>query len=128
MFGFSRGALTAKFLARMIHTVGLLCKGNEEMVPFAYRLYQRYLRGEIRNYNHTHTRQGRKKDGEASGDEADGEPRHERHGWHRGRRPGTEKDEITAFSDTFCRKEEVQHCGCVEERNIKVYFLGIWDW
>ncbi|EQK99320.1 hypothetical protein OCS_04962 [Ophiocordyceps sinensis CO18] len=47
MFGFSRGALTAKFLARMINTVGLLCMGNEEMVPFAYRLYQRYLEGQI---------------------------------------------------------------------------------
>ncbi|KAJ3533034.1 hypothetical protein NM208_g8163 [Fusarium decemcellulare] len=36
IFGFSRGAFTAKFLARMINKVGLLCKGNEEMVPFAY--------------------------------------------------------------------------------------------
>ncbi|KAL4904046.1 hypothetical protein BDW74DRAFT_32001 [Aspergillus multicolor] len=49
MFGFSRGAYTAKFLARMISTVGLLCKGNEEMVPFAYMLYQRYLAGELHN-------------------------------------------------------------------------------
>ncbi|RDW76905.1 T6SS phospholipase effector Tle1-like catalytic domain-containing protein [Aspergillus mulundensis] len=49
MFGFSRGAYTAKFLARMISTVGLLCKGNEEMVPFAYLLYQRYLAGELHN-------------------------------------------------------------------------------
>ncbi|KAH9908410.1 hypothetical protein F4778DRAFT_795832 [Xylariomycetidae sp. FL2044] len=47
MFGFSRGAFSAKFLARMINTIGLLCKGNEEMVPFAYRLYQRYLKGEF---------------------------------------------------------------------------------
>ncbi|KYK62026.1 hypothetical protein DCS_03171 [Drechmeria coniospora] len=47
MFGFSRGAFAAKFLARMIFTVGLLCQGNEEMVPFAYRLYQRYLAGEV---------------------------------------------------------------------------------
>ncbi|KAF4468294.1 short chain dehydrogenase reductase family [Fusarium albosuccineum] len=47
IFGFSRGAFTAKFLARMINKVGLLCKGNEEMVPFAYRLYQRYLQGEV---------------------------------------------------------------------------------
>ncbi|KAJ4088370.1 hypothetical protein NW760_013127 [Fusarium oxysporum] len=27
----------------MVNEVGLLCKGNEEMVPFAYRLYQRSL-------------------------------------------------------------------------------------
>ncbi|KOS16610.1 Uncharacterized protein ESCO_004930 [Escovopsis weberi] len=49
MFGFSRGAFTAKFLARMVNTVGLLCKGNEEMVPFAYKLYQRYLQGDIQD-------------------------------------------------------------------------------
>ncbi|KAI4251732.1 MAG: hypothetical protein LQ352_004682 [Teloschistes flavicans] len=46
MFGFSRGAFTARFLARMISTVGLLSKGNEEMVPFAYRTYQEYEMGE----------------------------------------------------------------------------------
>ena len=45
MFGFSRGAFTARFLARMISTVGLLSKGNEEMVPFAYRTYQEYEMG-----------------------------------------------------------------------------------
>jgi uncharacterized protein (DUF2235 family) len=42
MFGFSRGAFIARFLARMIHTVGLLSKGNDEMIPFAYALYQDY--------------------------------------------------------------------------------------
>ncbi|KAL8691095.1 MAG: hypothetical protein Q9218_003605 [Villophora microphyllina] len=46
MFGFSRGAFTARFLARMIATVGLLSKGNEEMVPFAYRTYQEYVMGD----------------------------------------------------------------------------------
>ena len=45
MFGFSRGAFTARFLARMIANVGLLSKGNEEMVPFAYRTYQEYEMG-----------------------------------------------------------------------------------
>ncbi|KAK3178350.1 hypothetical protein OEA41_000485 [Lepraria neglecta] len=45
MFSFSRGAFTARFLARMIATVGLLSKGNEEMVPFAYRTYHEYEMG-----------------------------------------------------------------------------------
>ncbi|CAF9931387.1 MAG: hypothetical protein HETSPECPRED_007855 [Heterodermia speciosa] len=45
IFGFSRGAFTARFLARMISTIGLLSKGNEEMVPFAYRAYQEYEMG-----------------------------------------------------------------------------------
>ncbi|KAF4584154.1 sporulation associated protein [Ophiocordyceps camponoti-floridani] len=48
MFGFSRGAFIARFLARMLNTVGLLCKGNEEMVRFAYTLYRRHLQDETR--------------------------------------------------------------------------------
>jgi len=45
-----------------------------------------------------------------------------------GRQYEVARDEITAFSDTFCRKEQVL-CknGRVKERNIKVYFLGVWD-
>ena len=42
IFGFSRGAFTARFVARMISHVGLLSRGNEEMVPFAYKVYQDY--------------------------------------------------------------------------------------
>ena len=42
IFGFSRGAFTARFLARMVSHVGLLSMGNEEMVPFAYKVYQDY--------------------------------------------------------------------------------------
>lgn len=45
IFGFSRGAFTARFLSRMIFRVGLLSEGNEEMVPFAYDLYQQYEQG-----------------------------------------------------------------------------------
>ena len=45
IFGFSRGAFTARFLARMISDVGLLSMGNEEMVPFAYQTYQNYEMG-----------------------------------------------------------------------------------
>lgn len=45
IFGFSRGAFTARFVARMITTIGVLSKGNEEMVPFAYKTYQDYEQG-----------------------------------------------------------------------------------
>ncbi len=45
IFGFSRGAFTARFLARMIAHVGLLSMGNEEMVQFAYKVYQDYEMG-----------------------------------------------------------------------------------
>ncbi|KAK5652308.1 hypothetical protein OQA88_10657 [Cercophora sp. LCS_1] len=113
MFGFSRGAFTAKFLARMIHTVGLLCKGNEEMVPFAYRLYQRYLAGQIQQFDS----QG----GDRSGTIYD--PTHDPVAH------GGANDEITMFSNTFCRKEQVvnSETGKAEEDNIKVFFLGMWD-
>jgi len=40
IFGFSRGAYTARALAGMLHCVGLLPKGNQEQVPFAYRMYK----------------------------------------------------------------------------------------
>ena len=39
IFGFSRGAYTARALAGMIHKVGLLPEGNEQQVPFAYRMF-----------------------------------------------------------------------------------------
>ncbi|KIO16314.1 hypothetical protein M407DRAFT_86155 [Tulasnella calospora MUT 4182] len=39
MFGFSRGAYTARCLAGMVHKVGLLPRFNEEHLGFAYRKY-----------------------------------------------------------------------------------------
>ncbi|KAF8269883.1 hypothetical protein EI94DRAFT_1681284 [Lactarius quietus] len=41
IFGFSRGAYTARALAGMVHKVGLLPAGNSQQVPFAYRMYTR---------------------------------------------------------------------------------------
>jgi uncharacterized protein (DUF2235 family) len=39
LFGFSRGAYTARVLAGMLCEVGLLQQGNEELVPFAWERY-----------------------------------------------------------------------------------------
>ncbi|KAF8595457.1 hypothetical protein BDV93DRAFT_548796 [Ceratobasidium sp. AG-I] len=39
IFGFSRGAFTARALAGMVHCVGLLPRHNIEHIPFAYQLY-----------------------------------------------------------------------------------------
>ncbi|KAF8878890.1 WD40-repeat-containing domain protein [Gymnopilus junonius] len=42
LFGFSRGAFQVRVLSAMIHkarTVGLIYKGNELQIPFAYELY-----------------------------------------------------------------------------------------
>ncbi|KAK0504323.1 hypothetical protein EDD18DRAFT_1305975 [Armillaria luteobubalina] len=40
MFGFSRGAYTARALAGMLYKVGLLPRDNQEQIPFAYKLYK----------------------------------------------------------------------------------------
>ncbi|KAK5659302.1 hypothetical protein OQA88_1395 [Cercophora sp. LCS_1] len=42
IFGFSRGAYTARFLAEMLDDVGLLPAGNEEMVSFAWKVFTRW--------------------------------------------------------------------------------------
>ncbi|KAH9960918.1 hypothetical protein BC827DRAFT_1206197 [Russula dissimulans] len=41
IFGFSRGAYTARALAGMIYKVGLLPAGNHQQVPFAYKMFTR---------------------------------------------------------------------------------------
>ena len=41
IFGFSRGAFTARALAGMLQKVGLLPQSNSEQLPFAYAMYAR---------------------------------------------------------------------------------------
>ncbi|KAF5358612.1 hypothetical protein D9758_007675 [Tetrapyrgos nigripes] len=41
LFGFSRGAYTARSLAGMIHKVGILPACNHQQVPFAYKMFTR---------------------------------------------------------------------------------------
>jgi hypothetical protein len=165
MFGFSRGAFTAKFLARMINTVGLLCKGNEEMVPFAFRLYQRYLAGEVEDFMGAQPTSLKAHRAEFDTEidyetqplpssngygNSDGDTSTPTNGFtlgndapasiknvsvdgtqmaHHGNRWKRARDEITAFSRTFCRKALSTHCDdeASEEQNIKVFFLGLWD-
>jgi len=40
LFGFSRGAYTARVLGGMLHTVGLLPSGNQHLLPYAMRIYR----------------------------------------------------------------------------------------
>lgn len=42
MFGFSRGAYIARFLAEMLDYIGLLSHGNEEMVRFAWKTFSQW--------------------------------------------------------------------------------------
>lgn len=48
VFGFSRGAYAARVLCGMLHAVGLLRPGHEEMVPFAWREYGRSWKSQER--------------------------------------------------------------------------------
>lgn len=45
LFGFSRGAYTARVLAGMLHSLGLLPRGNHSLVPYVMRLF-RSVRGD----------------------------------------------------------------------------------
>ncbi|MDB6029229.1 MAG: hypothetical protein JWM68_5452 [Verrucomicrobiales bacterium] len=40
LFGFSRGAFTVRVLAGMLHAVGLLNKGTENLLPYAFNYYR----------------------------------------------------------------------------------------
>lgn len=42
LFGFSRGAYTVRALAGMVHKIGLLKKGSENLIPYATRLYKEH--------------------------------------------------------------------------------------
>ena len=44
LFGFSRGAYTARALAGVLHMFGLLCPGNEGLIPYVVRMYARRTR------------------------------------------------------------------------------------
>ena len=48
LFGFSRGAYTARALAGMIQRVGLLPADNLQQIPFAWNMY---IRGESNKYS-----------------------------------------------------------------------------
>ncbi|PNP49780.1 hypothetical protein THARTR1_09548 [Trichoderma harzianum] len=129
MFGFSRGAFTARFLARLISTIGLLCKGNEEMIPFAYNLYQRYLTGRIRdlrdaqrNYDKADTQEVEsEKPADQSGSiAAENEDIDDPDAPKLSDESQEALNEIQSFSDTFCRKGK-------DDEKIKVFFLGLWD-
>jgi uncharacterized protein (DUF2235 family) len=44
IFGFSRGAYTARALAGVLHMFGLLCPGNDGLIPYIIRLYAKRTR------------------------------------------------------------------------------------
>jgi uncharacterized protein (DUF2235 family) len=44
LFGFSRGSYTARALAGVLHMYGLLCPGNDGLIPYVLRMYARKTR------------------------------------------------------------------------------------
>jgi uncharacterized protein (DUF2235 family) len=44
LFGFSRGAYTARALAGVLHMFGLLCPGNDGLIPYILRMYAKRTR------------------------------------------------------------------------------------
>ena len=54
LFGFSRGAYTARALAGVLHMFGLLYPGNEGLIPYVLRMYARKTRA-AQGMQHTMT-------------------------------------------------------------------------
>ena len=44
LFGFSRGAYTVRALAGALHMFGLLCPGNDGLIPYVIRMYAKHSR------------------------------------------------------------------------------------
>ncbi|KAK1224666.1 hypothetical protein PQX77_012411 [Marasmius sp. AFHP31] len=105
LIGFSRGAYQARALSAMIEKVGLIHKGNEGQIPFAYELYYR----------------SQKKRGEPPSQLTSGLLRPETSAklphLDSPKRLGVERgaeEPALRFKRTFCR-------------NVKVHFVGAWD-
>ncbi|KAF2500893.1 hypothetical protein BU16DRAFT_523615 [Lophium mytilinum] len=134
IFGFSRGAFTARFLARMIFRVGLLSEGNEEMVPFAYDLYQQYEKGLINAPEQEQDpKTTSKPSGPANGAAASTEtelliPKDPDEIVEPDEQQLT-KNKLNAFKTTFCRCDKINPTGgdSADNLGVKVYFLGIFD-
>jgi uncharacterized protein (DUF2235 family) len=52
LFGFSRGAYTVRALAGLLHMFGLLCPGNNGLIPYVTRMYAKRTR-EAKGMEHT---------------------------------------------------------------------------
>jgi uncharacterized protein (DUF2235 family) len=53
LIGFSRGAYTARALAGLLQGYGLLCRGNEGHIPYAWRMYTQQMQDQRQQNRHT---------------------------------------------------------------------------
>lgn len=125
VFGFSRGAYAARVLAGMLHTVGLLARGNHNIVPYATRLYRSVYKPEKRGQaGQAVGERGAVDDDPDCGDElapagADPTSRDVQS-------PGTKArwELHDQFRATFARPIPGSQS---DRRHFPVHFLGLWD-
>lgn len=133
IFGFSRGAYTARYLCEMIDNIGLLSRGNDEMIRFAWDTFSDYQRiPSALDPNSNLGREERMKSfdsPEHDDEEAQEENNpalytvpedqtYKRPSWFRKSKPQTREEALKymqKFRETYCRNE----CG--------VHFLGLFD-
>ncbi|KAJ3886497.1 WD40 repeat-like protein [Lentinula edodes] len=103
LFGFSRGAYQVRALAGMIEKVGLIYKGNEAQIPFAYELY-------AASQNISPLESITSTDREKSGNCM-------LHAWQTlfWKDSGSPVDLAGRFRETF------------SQRSVRVHFVGVWD-
>jgi len=107
LFGFSRGAYQVRALSAMIDKVGLIHKGNEEQIPFAYELYAA---------DESENADGKAKKGDEKSGKGDGGPNWTKAMGGEGGKPGKGSKKVSAkrFKETFSRQAGV-------------HFVGVWD-
>ncbi|KAL0959578.1 hypothetical protein HGRIS_011288 [Hohenbuehelia grisea] len=108
IYGFSRGAYQARVIAGMIERVGLVHKGNNDQIAFAYELYIATIEGSRRNQPAS---QAFKSDGISQV-------------------PVSESD-FSVPKDSRSVRKAKRHCIRFKEtlsrENVKVHFVGAWD-
>ncbi|KAI0039155.1 WD40 repeat-like protein [Auriscalpium vulgare] len=97
LFGFSRGAYQVRVIAGMIEKVGLLHKGNNNQIPFAYELYVATTTSRKRDT--TPDLQPAEKIGEVKSPKD----------------PGYAEQLCNSFKQTLSRED------------VRVHFVGVWD-
>ncbi|KAJ8501623.1 hypothetical protein ONZ45_g12088 [Pleurotus djamor] len=100
LFGFSRGAYQVRVIAGMIEMVGLLHKGNENQIAFAYELYTAVTAQSERSPNRSAETRGPHSTTESN----------------EGPTFNSEEEELCwSFKQSLCHED------------VKVHFVGAWD-
>ncbi|OCH91828.1 hypothetical protein OBBRIDRAFT_871796 [Obba rivulosa] len=120
LFGFSRGAYQVRTLAAMIDKVGLIHKGNEEQIPFAYELYAA---------DQPESRDGKPK--RNVGKSKKGSGKHECKWkckpWAKTKTTRVIEGDGATAEHTGGTKDTAKHFKDTFSRRVQVHFVGVWD-